>query len=211
MWSEFVLRSNFSADLVEARECKCFCWRRHLHPFNGFVHYKLPTFPHWTSYFLMQQRRMENDTKMTLEFGRRLPRRVREGGNEGHEFDVGWNWKNGCMVKMGLNTWSDSQEVDHLVLVIVMVVNMKILIFINNLLLIWDDWNFHLKTPKFQGIGGFVAEACMVRGCAALSDSSWQTMANNREKVAQICALHVPGRHDSFSPKLLRQRMDFNL
>lgn len=115
MWSEFVLRSNFSADLVEARECQYFCWSWHLHPFNGFVHYKLPTFPlYWTSHFLMQQRRMENDTKMTLEFGRRLPRRVRDGGKEGHEFDVGWNWKNGCMVKMGLTTWSDSQEVDHL-------------------------------------------------------------------------------------------------
>ena len=33
-----------------------------------------------------------------------------------------------------------------------------------------------------------------VRECAALSDSSWQTMPNNGEKVAQIRALHVqPG------------------
>ena len=51
----------------------------------------------------------------------------------------------------------------------------------------------------------------LVRECGALSDSSWQRMANNREKVAQICALHVPGRHDSFSPKLLRERIAFNL
>ena len=88
-----------------------------------------------------------------------------------------------------------------------MVVNMKILIFIQSFATIWDDWNFHLKTQKFRELVALFEESMCcwgmygkgVRCSLWLFDSSWQTMANNREKVAQICTLHVqPGRHDSW-------------